>query len=183
MTSNYPPESKSYPIRDIFQTFGPAYVRNHDVPALKRTVINCIADCKTGNLGYNVSYCEDCNYAVMRPCSCNNRNCPNCQASNADKWVLERNSELIEGIAYYHVVFTIPSELYSLVYANQKSLYQLMFKSAADTLLSLSKDKKYLGATPGIMMVLHTAGSAMNYHPHIHACISGGGLTKANQFA
>jgi len=78
--------------------------------------------------------------------------------------------------------FTIPSELYPLVYANQKSLYQLMFKFAADTLLSLSKDKKYLGATPGIMMVLHTAGSAMNYHPHIHACISGGGLTKANQF-
>lgn len=95
---------------------------------------------------------------------------------------MERNSELIEGIAYYHAIFTVPYELNSLIYENQELLYGLMFHCATDTLLTLCRDKKHMGATPGIVSVLHTQGQRLNFHPHIHTMLSGGGLTTSGQF-
>ena len=138
--------------------------------------------CKTGELGYNVSYCEDCGYPVIHAVSCNNRSCPCCQAPLEKKWELERNTELIKGIAYYHVVFTVPHELNMLIIANPKLLLDLQFKCVQDTLLTLCADRKFLGAKPGILSVLHTWGQRLSFHPHIHVCISGGGLTPAGQF-
>ena len=138
--------------------------------------------CKTGELGYNVSYCEDCGFPKIHAVSCNSRSCPCCQAHLEKKWELERNTELIEGIAYYHVVFTIPHDTGPLIKANMKVLLDLEFKCVQETLLTLCEDPKFLGAKPGIISVLHTWGQKLSFHPHIHVCISGGGITPAGQF-
>jgi len=138
--------------------------------------------CKTGELGFNASYCEDCGYPVIHTTSCNNRSCPCCQAPLEKKWELARNTELIEGIAYFHVVFTVPHELCALIRSNPKELLSLQFRCVHETLLTLCADPKHLGAKPGIISVLHTWGQRLSFHPHIHVCISGGGLTRAGQF-
>lgn len=175
-------DDSSYPIRDAFQKFLPEYLGSHSLTPQQWKTANCIANCKTGGLGYNVSYCEECGHIEIHASSCNNRHCPCCQAPIEQKWIMERNSELIEGIAYYHAIFTVPYELNSLIYENQELLYGLMFRCATDTLLTLCRDKKYLGTTPGIVSVLHTQGQRLNFHPHIHTMLSGGGLTPSGQF-
>lgn len=174
--------AKEYPVRDIFQRFYPAYASSHSVSEEQAKAALCISECKTGDLGYNVSFCESCGHIEIHACSCNNRNCPCCQAPQEKKWVMERNSELIENCAYYHCIFTVPYELNDLILENQKLLYSLMFSCASDTLLTLCRDKKYMGATPGIILVLHTWGQQLNFHPHLHCCLSGGGLTASGQF-
>jgi hypothetical protein len=171
-----------YPIRDIFQRFYEKYATSHPVSQAQHTAGNCISDCKTGKLGYNVGRCEKCGTKSIHACSCNNRNCPNCQSLQEQKWVLARSAELIEGISYFHLVFTVPHELNNLIYENQKFLYRLFFKCAGDTILTLCNDHKYLKATPGIIAVLHTWGQQLKYHPHLHTIISGGGLDPFGQF-
>lgn len=175
-------DNSSYPIRDAFQKFLPGYLDSHTLTRQQWETANCIANCKTGTLGYHVSYCEECGHVEIHASSCNNRHCPCCQAPVEQKWIMERNSELIEGIAYYHAIFTVPYELNSLIYENQDLLYGLMFHCATDTLLTLCRDKKHLGATPGIVSVLHTQGQRLNFHPHIHTMLSGGGLTPSGKF-
>lgn len=175
-------DKPSYPIRTAFQKFLPEYLDSHSLTLQQWKTANCIANCKTGGLGYNISYCKECGHVDVHASSCNNRHCPCCQAPSEQKWIMERNSELIEGIAYYHSIFTVPYELNSLIYENQKLLYGLMFQCATDTLLTLCRDKKHLGATPGIVSVLHTQGQRLNFHPHIHTMLSGGGLTASGQF-
>lgn len=142
--------SRTYPIRDIFQSFFRDYADSHSVSEEQQKAAHCISKCKTGSLGYNVSYCKSCGHVEIHACSCNNRNCPSCQAPQEQKWIMTRNSELIEGCAYYHCIFTITFELNNLIYENQKLLYNLMFSCVSDTLLTLCRDKKYMGATPGI---------------------------------
>ena len=175
-------EILDYPIRSAFQTFFPDYKESHFVSPQQAKAASCISNCKTGRLGYSVSECPQCGYRRIHSCSCNNRDCPCCQAPLEKKWVMERNSELVSGIAYYHVIFTLPHELNPLILANQKTLYDLLFSSAADTLITLCRDKKFMGATPGIVSVLHTWGQQLTFHPHLHVCVSGGGLTPAGQF-
>ena len=184
-TQSLPMEDKSsgdYPIRDIFQQFYPRYLDLHSVSDTQHRTANCISNCKTGGFGYNVSYCEECGHLKIHACACNNRNCPNCQTPLEKKWVMARNSELIKGVAYYHLIFTVPHELNDLMFQNQKLLYDLLFKCASDTILTLCKDSAYMGATPGIISVLHTWGQQLNLHPHLHTMISGGGLNRNNQF-
>ncbi|EOS72180.1 hypothetical protein C817_05709 [Dorea sp. 5-2] len=135
-----------------------------------------IRDCKSGSLGVNISQCPDCGYTEFHNNSCRNRSCPNCQAVNQEIWVDKRRAEVID-TPYFHVVFTLPHELNSLIYCNQKLLYGLLHRCCARTLLELSADKKYLGAIPGIIQVLHTWNQEMLYHVHMHCIISGGGLT------
>ena len=115
------PTDSSYPIRDAFRRFFPNYAELHPfLPMEQLKVASSIMRCKTGELGYNVSYCDDCGYPLVHAVSCNNRSCPCCQAPLEKKWELERNTELISGIAYFHVVFTIPHDLNTLVKANLK---------------------------------------------------------------
>lgn len=135
-----------------------------------------IRNCKSGSLGVNISQCPDFGYTEFHNNSCRNRSCPNCQAVNQEIWVDKRKAEVID-TPYFHVVFTLPHELNSLIYCNQKLLYGLLHRCCARTLLELSADKKYLGATPGIIQVLHTWNQEMLYHVHMHCIISGGGLT------
>lgn len=173
---------KEYPIRDAFQSFYSSYADSHSVSSEQSKAARCISECKTGTLGYNISYCESCGHIEIHACSCNNRNCPCCQSPQEQKWIMARNSELVEGCAYYHSIFTVPFELNDLIFENQKLLYNLMFRCTSETLLTLCHDKQHLGATPGIIMVLHTWGQQLNLHPHIHCCLSGGGLTDSGQF-
>jgi len=124
-------------------------------------------NCKSGKLGSNISICPDCEHTQFHHNSCRNRNCPNCQAILKEVWIDQRRSEVMDS-PYFHVVFTLPAELNSLIYANQKLLYALLHRCSAETLLELSSNPKYLGATPGIIQVLHTWGQELNFHPHIH---------------
>ncbi len=164
-------------IQQIFDNGWDAYCSRFQ-PTKEQSAAACsITGCKTGIFGYNISRCEECGYLDFHANSCRNRNCPNCQAVPRELWIDKRSSELIDA-DYFHIVFTIPAELNPLVYANQKPLYDLLHRCSAETLLELSGNKKYLGATPGIIQILHTWGQELNYHPHIHCIVSGGGLTR-----
>ena len=135
-----------------------------------------ILNCKSGKLGCNITQCTECGHTEFHNNSCRNRNCPNCQAVNKELWVDKRRAEVIDS-PYFHVVFTLPHELNPLIYCNQTLLYGLFHKCCAQTLLELSVDKKYLGATPGIIQLLHTWNQELNYHVHMHCIVSGGGIT------
>lgn len=178
-----PTDSTSYPIRNAFQRFYPIYKAAHpELSEVQHKTASLIMKCKTGELGYNIAVCESCGTPVIHAVSCNNRSCPCCQSSLEKKWAEERNTELIEGIAYYHVVFTVPHELNPLIHSNMVLLCGLLFSSVKETLLTLCADPKYMGATPGILAVLHTWGQQLNFHPHIHVCLSGGGITPEGTF-
>ena len=131
---------------------------------------------KSGRLGINVSECTECGHMEFHKNSCRNRNCPNCQAVLKEVWVDQRRAEVMDA-PYFHVVFTLPHELNPLMFCNQKLLYGLLHKCCAQTILELSADRKYLGAQPGIIQVLHTWNQELGYHVHMHCIISGGGLT------
>lgn len=165
-------------IQQIFHNGWHDYCSHFQPSAEQSHAAYSIMNCKTGSFGYNISQCRECGYLDFHANSCRNRNCPNCQAVLKELWLDKRSSELIDA-DYFHIVFTIPAELNPLVYANQKLLYDLLHRCSAGTLLELSENKKYLGATPGIIQILHTWGQELNYHPHIHCIVSGGGLTKA----
>lgn len=135
-----------------------------------------ILHCKSGALGYNLSQCMECGFQRIHTNSCRDRNCPNCQAVKKELWVDKRRSEVIDA-PYFHVVFTLPHALNPLLYCNQKLLYDLLHRCSAETLLELSADPKYLGATPGIIQVLHTWNQDLEYHVHMHCIVSGGGIT------
>lgn len=135
-----------------------------------------IRNCKSGKLGCNTSSCGNCGHTETHNNSCRNRNCPNCQAVEKERWVDKRRAEVIDA-PYFHIVFTLPHELNPLLYCNQKLLYSLLHKCCAETVLELAADKKNLGAEPGIIQVLHTWNQDMDYHVHMHCIVSGGGLT------
>lgn len=167
-------------IQQIFSYGWDDYCRHYQPSEEQAKAAYCIMNCKSGAFGYNVSICRECGHADFHANSCRNRNCPNCQAVLKELWIDKRRSEMIDA-DYFHVVFTIPAQLNPLVYANQKLFYSLLHRCSAETLLQLCENKKYLGATPGIIQVLHTWGQDLNYHPHIHCIVSGAGLTKTKE--
>jgi predicted nucleic acid-binding Zn ribbon protein len=144
-------------------------------------VLHRLKICRTAWLGYHVYHCTDdeCGKIKYQYHSCRDRHCPQCGAIKKDEWIEARMQELLP-VKYYHVVFTLPHELNSLVMGHRKVLYKLLFDASAQTLLSFAKDEKYLGAVPGIISVLHTWGQQLSFHPHIHCIVSGGGITDAN---
>lgn len=146
-------------------------------------VLQRIKICRTAALGYHVYQCtaNDCGYIKYQYHSCRDRHCPNCGAIKKQQWIEARMQELLP-VKYYHVVFTLPHELNSLVMGHRKLLYKLLFDASAATLLSFAKDEKYMGATPGIISVLHTWGQQLSFHPHIHCIVSGGGIINGNQW-
>lgn len=164
-------------IQQIFDFGWSDYCGLFNPSSVQAKAAHSIMNCKSGKLGCNISICDDCGYTDFHNNSCRNRNCPNCQAVLKELWIDKRKSEVID-TPYFHVVFTIPSELNALIYSNQELLYSLLHRCSAETLLELSSNKKYLGATPGIIQVLHTWGQQLNFHPHIHCIVSGGGLTS-----
>lgn len=139
--------------------------------------------CRTAALGYHVYRCtdEDCGHVKYQYHSCRDRHCPQCGAVKKQEWIEARTAELLP-VKYYHVVFTLPHELNSLVMGHRSALYKLLFDASSQTLLAFARDEKYLGALPGIISVLHTWGQQLSFHPHIHAIISGGGIMKDNKW-
>ena len=167
----------NFTIRDIFQTSYDSFSEKGPFQSEEqRKTAHSIIRCKSKKCGCNISICTECGHTETHYNSCRNRNCPNCQAVNKEIWVDKRRAEVIDS-PYFHVVFTLPHELNTLLYGNQKLLYGLLHRCCAETLLELSSDKKYLGATPGIIQVLHTWNQQLDYHVHMHCIISGGGLT------
>ncbi len=164
-------------IQQIFNFGWSDYCDSFNPSSVQAKAAHSIMNCKSGKLGCNISICNDCGYTDFHNNSCRNRNCPGCQAVLKELWIDKRKSEVID-TPYFHVVFTVPSELNALIYSNQELLYSLLHRSSAETLLELSGNKKYLGATPGIIQVLHTWGQELHFHPHIHCIVSGGGLTS-----
>ena len=164
-------------IQQIFNASWISYSQTHTISNEQFKAATSIMACKSGSLGCNVSVCDECGHQEIHNNSCRNRCCPNCQGVMKELWIDARRSEVIDG-SYFHVVFTVPSELNPLIISNQKLLYALLHDASSATLLELSASKKYLGATPAIIQVLHTWGQELNYHPHIHCIISGAGLTS-----
>ena len=143
--------------------------------------MSAIQKCRTSQLGGHMDVCGGCGNTQISYNSCRNRHCPKCQTLAKERWIDNQKSNLLN-IGYFHVVFTIPDTLNSMVYQNQKVLYTLLFKSIAETLVELASDKKYLGAKLGFTSVLHTWGQNLMHHPHIHCIVPGGGLSLANKW-
>lgn len=157
------------------------YKREHTIVSYKEKAINAIKDCKTAKIGAHKYICDECGYEEIAYNSCRNRHCPNCQITKKLKWIEARKEEVLN-IKYYHVVFTIPSEIYNIAYQNQEKMYKILFKASSETLQELAEDKRYLGAEIGFFSVLHTWGQNLMYHPHIHLVVTGGGLSKINKW-
>jgi hypothetical protein len=139
-------------------------------------VMSAIESCRTAALGGHVARCEDCSHTVIAYNSCRNRHCPKCQDAAARTWMEERQSELLP-VPYFHIVFTLPSAIGDIAYQNKRVIYDALFKAAAETMLTTAADPKHLGARIAITSVLHTWGSAMTHHPHLHMIVPGGGLS------
>lgn len=168
---------KTHPIQKIFQLGWPQYQKDYagHITSEQYKAADCISKCRTEAMGYNKVECPRCGYTEIHYNSCGNRNCPMDQYVNKEIWVDERQSELVD-CSYFHVVFTAPCELNPLIFANKSLLYDLLHKASGQTLVELMQNKKFLGATPGVIQVLHTWGNNMMFHPHIHCIVSGGGL-------
>ena len=168
-------------VQDVFHHFYPDYEKSHAVSAIQRKAAYHIMNCKTGAFGVNISICQDCGCISVHYNSCRDRCCPMCQEFPKEKWVDARREDILDA-PYFHVVFTVPEELNPVIYSNQELLYNALYHAASDTLNELASDKKHLGADIGYICILHTWGSAMNFHPHIHAIVLGGGLDAANHW-
>jgi hypothetical protein len=138
--------------------------------------MSAIERCRSAALGGHVLQCRACDHTQIAYNSCRNRHCPKCQASAARRWLEARQADLLP-VEYYHVVFTLPAPISELAYYNKSLLYGLLFQAAAETLLTIAADPKHLGARIGATLVLHTWGSAMTHHPHVHGIVPGGGLS------
>ncbi len=125
--------------------------------------------------------CNDCAEVQIAYNSCRNRHCPKCQASTAKRWLIRRQAELLP-VEYYHVVFTLPARLADIAYQNSALVYDLLFKVTSQTLRTIARDPKHLGADIGFTAVLHTWGSAMTHHPHLHCIVPGGGLNGGGEW-
>jgi hypothetical protein len=165
-------------VADIFRAHGPAWRRAQaghlSLGQLK--VMSAIERCRTAALGGHVARCEDCAYTTIAYNSCRNRHCPKCQGAAAKDWLADREADLLP-VPYYHVVFTLPGPIADIAYQNKAVIYDLLFKVSAETTLTIAADPKHLGAKIGITSVLHTWGSAMTHHPHVHMIVPGGGIS------
>ena len=165
-------------VGDIFRTHGPAWrvaQRGHlSLGQLK--VMSAIEQCRSAALGGHVLRCEGCGVEQVSYNSCRNRHCPKCQSSAAKRWLEARQADLLP-VEYYHVVFTLPAPIADIAFYNKAMVYGVLFDVAAETLLTIAADPKHLGARIGATLVLHTWGSALTHHPHVHGVVPGGGLS------
>ena len=164
-------------VADVFRAHGPVY-RSAQAGHLslgQLKVMSAIEACRTAELGGHVERCEDCSHLEVAYNSCRNRHCPKCQGAAAKRWLEAREAELLP-VAYHHVVFTLPAEVADIAFHNKAVVYDILFKAASETLLTIARDPRRLGARIGLIAVLHTWGSALTHHPHVHCIVPGGGL-------
>jgi hypothetical protein len=168
----------SLEVADIFRRHGPAWRTSHagHVSLAQLKVMSAIETCRTAALGGHVEACDDCGHTRITYNSCRNRHCPKCQGAAARIWLAAREADLLP-TGYFHVVFTVPAEIADIAFHNKAVVYDLLFKAASETMMRIAADPKRLGARIGITAVLHTWGSAMTHHPHIHMIVPGGGIS------
>ena len=165
-------------VADIFRGHGPAWRKANagHVSLGQLKVMSAIESCRTAALGGHVMRCEDCSHTQIAYNSCRNRHCPKCQGSQALAWMEERKAELLP-VPYFHVVFTLPVRIGAIAYQNKAVIYDLLFKASSQTMLTIAADARRLGVRIGFTSVLHTWGSAMTHHPHVHMVVPGGGIS------
>lgn len=168
-------------VQDVFRRHGGEFLESHKLSPVQGKAFRAIQNCRTSALGAHVDTCDECGFEKISYNSCRNRHCPKCQGTSREQWVEKQNQYLLN-TGYFHVVFTLPEKLNSVMLRNQQTAYGLFFKAVSETLLELCADSKYLGATPGITAVLHTWGQNLMFHPHIHCIVTGGGLTKERKW-
>jgi predicted Zn-ribbon and HTH transcriptional regulator len=168
----------SLEVADIFRDHGAAWrLANAGHLSLDQLkVMSAIERCRTAALGGHVAACEDCGHVHIAYNSCRNRHCPKCQGAAAKDWLEAREAELLP-VGYFHLVFTLPSQIADIAYQNKRVIYGILLKASAQTMLTIAADPKHLGARIGITAVLHTWGSAMTHHPHVHMIVPGGGIS------
>jgi len=165
-------------VADIFRRHGPAWRATHagHVSLAQLKAMSAIETCRTAALGGHVEGCEDCGHRRIAYNSCRNRHCPKCQGAAAHEWLAAREADLLP-VGYFHVVFTLPTEVADIAFHNKAVVYDLLFKAASEAMMTIAADPRHLGARIGITAVLHTWGSAMTHHPHIHMIVPGGGIS------
>ncbi len=165
-------------VADIFRDHGAAWrsANAGHVSLGQLKVMSAIERCRTAALGGHVERCEKCSYTIIAYNSCRNRHCPKCQGAAAREWLAEREAELLP-VPYYHVVFSLPAQIADIAYQNKAVIYDLLFKASSETMLAIAADPKHLGARIGFLSVLHTWGSPMTHHPHVHMIVPGGGFS------
>lgn len=161
---------------DILREYGRKYISDNHIKGQQKGIITLLSACKTIALGSHFRQCDHCNYIDKVYNSCRNRHCPNCQQKDREAW-LEKRMEEVLPLGYYHLVFTIPHQLNGLCLKNKKTMYDILFRAASQTILELTKDSKHLGADTGLITVLHTWGQNMMEHPHLHCIMPSGGLS------
>jgi len=166
--------SRGVEVADIFRQHGFDYNESHKMPRNQRRAMGAVMACRTAKLGGHVDECDSCGHQKISYNSCRNRHCPKCQFLRKEKWIESRSEDLLP-IQYFHVVFTIPSELKPLVLRNPKLMYNILFRSVSETLMELGRDR--LGARIGFISILHTWGQNLMDHPHVHCVVTGGGLS------
>jgi hypothetical protein len=172
----------SIEVADIFRTAGPGYRAAHagHLSLHRLKVMSAIEHCRTAALGGHVEACEDCGHWRIAYNSCRNRHCPKCQGAAARTWLAEREADLLP-VGYFHVVFTLPAEIADVAFQNKAVVYDLLFRAASETMLTIAADPRHLGARIGITAVLHTWGSALTHHPHVHMIVPGGGIAPGGK--
>ncbi|BFG81429.1 hypothetical protein PTKU46_94630 [Paraburkholderia terrae] len=167
-------------VADIFRAEGPVWRRTASLSLGQLKVMSAIEQCRSAALGGHVLRCCGCAQIEVAYNSCRNRHCPKCQASAARRWLEARQADLLP-VGYYHVVFTLPAPISAIAWYNKAVIYGLLFDIAAETLRTIAADPKHLGANIGATLVLHTWGSALTHHPHVHGIVPGGGLSSDGQ--
>jgi len=165
-------------VADIFRAQGQVWRQVHagHISLAQLKVMSAIEACRSAALGGHVLRCSSCEHQQIAYNSCRNRHCPKCQGSASHRWLEARQADLLP-VEYYHLVFTLPAPISDLAYSNQSVIYTILFKTAAKTLQTIAADPKHLGARLGLTLVLHTWGSAMTHHPHVHGIVPGGGVS------
>src|SRR5438552_9891049 len=165
-------------VADVFRRYGEAYRQEHGASlcTAQRRVLTAIEVCRTAVLGGHLEQCDHCGHQRNAYNSCSDRHCPKCQSFARFKWIQHRQSELLN-TQYFHVVFTLPQQIATIAYQNKRELYGILFRATAQTLLTIAADPKHLGAEIGFFAVLHTWGSNLLHHPHLHCVVPGGGLS------
>ena len=166
-------------VADIFRAAGQAWrlQQTGHLSLGQLKVMSAVERCRRAELGGHVLQCSECGQQQIAYNSCRNRHCPKCQSSAAKRWLNARQDELLP-VEYYHVVFTLPAAVSALAYHNKSVIYHILFKAASESLLTIARDDKHLGARIGVTMVLHTWGSSLNHHPHVHCIVPGGGFSE-----
>jgi predicted Zn-ribbon and HTH transcriptional regulator len=166
-------------VADILRRHMDDYRQHHALTEGQERVVGALLACRTAALGGHLDRCTECGFEQPAYNSCRNRHCPKCQALEQARWVEARLDRILP-VHCFHLVFTLPSELHSLAYSNPREIFALLFRSAADALLTLAADPKWLGqaAKPGITAVLHSRSRDLRFHPHVHCIVTGGGLAN-----